>query len=318
MATRQRTGVVITPPDLVGVDWPEWCARLGLTTLGLHSGGGAAHDVLAALGETRHAAFAQRCAAAGVELEFELHCPHDLLPRELFAAHPRFFAQPPGAEARGPEGNWCISAPGCGELLGANARSLARRLRPSTRRHFFWPADETGGWCHCADCAQLSAADQSLRSTNAIAAAVRQDDPAAEVGWLAYHSTLEVPRDTRPAPGVILEYAPFGRCYDHPINDADCAENRRYWQTLTDLLTWFEPSRAHVLEYWLDSSYFSGWQKPAQKPRVAEGVLAADVAAYRDLGLRSITTFAVYMDGEYFATHGAAEVEQYAAVLGQA
>lgn len=310
-----RKGVVIVPDDLNGVNWPEKMRELGLNTLGMHSGGGAAHDVLDVLKPVLNEDFRADLVKNQVDLEFELHAAHNLMPRKNFAEHPEYFIQPVRSSQRLAEGNWCCNADALAEV-GKNAAALGKTLSPSTHRHFFWGEDTArGSWCHCRDCAGLSDSDQSLMAVNAMAEALRKEDPAAQVAYLAYCSLLTPPREVKPAEGVFLEFAPIERCFRHAIDDPACAQNRIQWQSLLKLLEIFPEEQVHVLEYWMDSSLFSSWQKPAKNPWVSREVIFADVAAYRKLGINSITSFAVYMDGAFFAAHGDGKLCEFAEAL---
>ena len=93
--------------------------------------------------------------------------------------------------------------------------------------------------------------------------------------------------------------------------------NREHLNVLVALLERFPAERVHVLEYWLDSSMYSNYRKPARKPLFVREVVSRDLRVYYDLGIRSITTFAVYMDGEYFEKHGENELAFYADQLGK-
>lgn len=312
-----RKGVVLTPADFVGVDWIALMKSLGLNTLGIHSGGGAAHDVLNTLGIMAKPEFQDQLRTAGIDYEYEIHVPHELMPRDLFANHPEYFALPFRAKERTANGNWCSAQAEALHIVSNNARLLGEKLNPSTSRHFFWGEDGDCGSCHCDECAVLSNADQSLLGVNAMAEQLQQFDPKAQVAFLAYCSTMERPRQVRPNGNVFLEYAPFYRCYHHAIDDAKCCINRRHWQALLELLEVFEPGNAHILEYWLDSSLFSKWKKPAVEPEVTREVMHRDLCAYYRLGIRSFTTFAVYMDGKYFETYGDSKLRDYCELLNE-
>lgn len=90
------------------------------------------------------------------------------------------------------------------------------------------------------------------------------------------------------------------------------AENR---EALERLLSLFPSEKTHILEYWLDSSLYGFTQHPPLKPIFIPDVVAADVAFYTSLGIRSITTFAVRQDGEYMHAHGDAEFQRYAEIV---
>ena len=58
-----------------------------------------------------------------------------------------------------------------------------------------------------------------------------------------------------------------------------------------------------ILEYWLDVSLFSGWKKPAVELPWRKDVFLSDVQTYASLGIRNVTSFAVYMDSAYWAAY---------------
>ena len=171
--------LVITPEDFNGVDWIAKMKELGLNTLGLHSGGGASHDVTAVLGDYAKEEFRKRVADAGLDLEYEDHAADSLLDRSLFKTHPEYFPMHCISGERREKGNWCISNPDVAELLASNAVNLAEKLVPSTHRHYFWSCDFHGGWCHCPACSAMTVSDQNLASVNAMAKALREADPQA-------------------------------------------------------------------------------------------------------------------------------------------
>ena len=73
--------------------------------------------------------------------------------------------------------------------------------------------------------------------------------------------------------------------------------------SLSTFLELMYPITAVVLDYWLDVSMASGWKKPAVELPWNGDVFRSDIATYASMGLRHITTFAVYMDSTYFSTY---------------
>lgn len=61
----------------------------------------------------------------------------------------------------------------------------------------------------------------------------------------------------------------------------------------------FPEDTAQVLEYWLDVSRFSRWNRTGVKLRWNRDVFLADVEAYPTRGIRHVTTFAVWIDADY-------------------
>lgn len=316
MSDAIRKGVVVTPEDFRGFDWLAEMRTLGLDTLGVHNGGGVGDRLTERLGDTFSKAFRQAAVENNVQVEYELHASSTLMPRSLFDVHPDYFRMPQKSRERSPDFNWCASSPQGRGVFAANAKEVAALLEPDTHRHFFW-SDDNRGWCHCDACRHLSDADQELEAANIIAKALREDDPHAQVAFLAYGQTFRPPVEVKPSGNVFLEYAPIQRCYRHAIDDSSCVVNRDCWRILLSLLEIFPADTTHVLEYWLDSSLYSAGKKPAVKPLFIPAVVKADLAAYHGLGIRSFTTFAVFMDGDYFVNHGKKELLEYADLLNE-
>ena len=158
--------------------------------------------------------FLGECARLGLQVEYELHAMRDLLPRDLFAGHPEWFRMDEQGK-RTPDANLCVSSEPALEIVATNALRLARRLRPTTNRYFFW-GDDGVAWCRCPSCGGFSDSEQALLLENRIAGELRKLDPGAELAHLAYANTLTPPAKVKPAPGVFLEFAPIHRRYDVP------------------------------------------------------------------------------------------------------
>ena len=117
-----KKGVVLVPGDFKGVDWIEKLKSNGLNTLGMHSGGGASHDVLEGLGYYASDEFRSTVAAAGLDYEYELHASKNLLPDALYETHPEYFIQTLRSKIRARNLNWCVTAPGLLEnVIAQNA-----------------------------------------------------------------------------------------------------------------------------------------------------------------------------------------------------
>ena len=307
-----KRGIILTPADFNGVDYLKLMRETELNTLGIHSGNGANHDLFERLGRFATPEFRAEVAAAGIECEYETHAASALMDPTLFSAHPEYFAVDGKTGERTCKRNWCITHPDVPAMVADNAEKLARRLPSSTHRYYFWCADFRGANCRCPECSKYSVADLQLKSVNAIAAGLRRVDPLAEISYLAYLDLDQPPVCTEPADGVFLEYAPFHRSYFESIAAPGNEKFRRSFEALTDF---FGSENCCILEYWLDSSYFSRYRKPAVRPTFIDAVLRRDLDYYLGTGAHAVTTFAVYMDGEFFKTYGDDDLRQYAATL---
>lgn len=323
-ATATR-GVVLYPFDLTLADWPERARRAGLTTIGLHAA--RRFDVLRDFIEGKAGRrFLRQCERNDLAIEFELHAMGELLSRELHLKDPALFRVDERGD-RNPDANCCPSSAAALDIIASKAVEWARLFQPTTHRYFYWP-DDGAQWCHCSRCRDLAASDQALRVENHVLRALRAQDPRAALAHLAYSHTLAAPQRVQPEPGIFLEFAPIQRNHVRSIGERaaatqagaggpDPGTNAGYLDILAANLRIFGTDTAQVLEYWLDVSRFSGWKRPAVKLPWDAAVCRADIAAYRALGLKHITTFATFMDADYVGRHGDFQpvLDEYGAAL---
>jgi hypothetical protein len=253
--------------------------------------------------------FRQKCRILNLQVEYELHAMHELLPRELFDKEPSLFRMNEAGE-RTADSNLCVSSERALEIITKRAISISRELRPTTGRYFLW-GDDGEPYCRCPGCADLSESDQALILENRLLEALRADDPRAQVAHLAYARTLRPPRRIKPKQGIFLEYAPIDRRYDLPLAANGDQRQRQHLESLDANLAVFGSEGAQALEYWLDSSRFSRWKRPAVKVPLNVSVLIADIETYASRGIRHIATFAVWIDEGYVTRYGDPPLGQY-------
>ncbi|MCL5098941.1 MAG: DUF4838 domain-containing protein [Candidatus Omnitrophica bacterium] len=308
----ETRGVVLTPADLTLKDWPERAARAGLTTIALHLRPSVVEKFV---DSPEGKEFLAKCARLGLNVEYELHALGELLPRNLFAKEPDLFRMNE-VGVRTPDVNLSVHSVRALEIASSNALRIAQKLRPTIHRYYFRGDDSTKGWCHCPKCRQYSASEQALIYEDCLVAALRKVDSQATLAHLAYATTVAVPVKVKPAPGIFLEFAPISHEYDRPFAQQT---NPRFGDTLQALranLKVFPVETAQVLEYWLDVSRFSRWRLPHQKLPWRPEVMAADAQTYAQLGIRNVTTFAVYIDANYFAQYGEpTAIQEYGDIL---
>jgi hypothetical protein len=189
------------------------------------------------------------------------------------------------------------------EIICEKALAITNVLRPTTGRYFYW-GDDGKPWCRCPKCRGLSPSEQALVIENHLCEALREVDPKAQVAHLAYHNTLVPPKNVKPNPGVFLEFAPIKRSYDVPYEQQQGPKLAEGLHALDANLEVFPKGTAQVLEYWLDVSRFSRWQRPGVKLPWNREVFLADVETYWGRGIRHITTFAAWIDANYHQRFG--------------
>ena len=298
-------GAVLAVEDLETADWPQLAHENGINTLGTHI---TPDQVLRFWESERGRKFQADCSRYGILVEHELHAMSALLPRELFAEDSAMFRMDEQGR-RTADFNCCASSARALDTIASRALYYARRLSPTNHRYYFW-LDDGAPVCHCPRCANLSASEQALTIENRMLDSIRTFDPQAMLAHLAYYSSLEAPRKVSPREGIFLEFAPFQRRLDQPITDSLCEVsgigcNARNLFYLKQNLEVFPAETAVVLDYWLDVSMASGWKKPAVELPWHGDVFRADLDTYARLGIRNITSFAVYMDSAYFQAYPA-------------
>lgn len=297
--TYQMKGVVLEVNDLETVDWPKLAHESGINTLGTHK---LPDEVLTFIQSEKGQRFLEGCKKYGIQVEHQLHAMSTLLPRDLFQTDSTLFRMNEQGR-RVADWNCCVHSEKALNTIADRALYFAQRIQPTNHRYYFW-LDDGGAICQCPQCKPYSASDQALMIENKILEKLRSWDKKAMVAHLAYDRTLAAPTKVRPSEGIFLEFAPFYRSWEKPIADRSVeARGMTHGHNLDCLeenLKVFNKETAEVLEYWLDVSLCSGWKKPAKQLPWHKDVYLKDLETYRSYGIRHFTTFAVYMDKDYF------------------
>jgi hypothetical protein len=102
-----------------------------------------------------------------------------------------------------------------------------------------------------------------------------------------------------------------------PLNDqGQRVRDYNLCDALDANLAWFGREGAQTLEYWLDLSRFSRWKRENVKQLPwHDDVFRDDLQLYADRGVRHVTTFAAWLDGDYVKRFGDPPVDAYGAGL---
>lgn len=295
----EMKGLVLSVQDLETVDWPTLAAENGINTIGTHV---YPEQVLKFMQSEKGKDFQESCRKHGIAVEHQLHSMSELLPRGLYSEDSSMFRMNEEGR-RVADFNCCVSSKKALGIIARNALKYAQLLPSGNHRYYFW-LDDGKPTCQCPLCSGYTASEQALIIENEMIKALKTHDPQAGLAHLAYLNTLDAPEKVKPEEGIFLEFAPIKRSWEKPLADTlatgrgmSHSENLRY---LHDNLKVFPAETAVVLEYWLDASLFSNWKKPAVKLPWHGEVFKSDIDTYAKLGIRNITSFAVYMDADYF------------------
>lgn len=313
-----RRGLLVHPEEFDEELIRQMC-QAGLNVLGLHPAGGKlAHESL----ETAIRLHAVPAIQARIDMardrnisvEYEAHALRWLVPRSLFCMVPDWFRMNERG-CRIPDFHLCVSNPEALMYLETRSEALARQLWTGAHRWSFWPDDVQGVGCCCSECRKLSLSDQALILANAVQRGIRRADPMGCTGFLAYQDTLDTPKKIRPEDGVFLEFAPIRRDHHRPLSDEGCEQNAREIRSVRQLLSFFGRQGAQAVDYWMDNSMFSHWQKPPQPFHLDIEVLKRDAEFYDSLGFESVTSFGCYLGQDYRERYGKPPIGDFGACL---
>jgi len=267
-------------------DWIIWAAHNRLNTIFLH-----VIDDPLALGAAPESQWQAHKATAvalarqrGMTIEHGGHGLTALLPRKLFKQMPTAFRYHNGK--RTPDHNFC---PTNAEGLAVIRRNAETHFRahPEVDVLHLWPDDiPGGGWCECERCRVYTPGEQSLMAINTIAEVLERVNPKAQVAFLAYHDTEDVPAKVIPRRNVCLSWAPRKRCYAHATDDDACSVNvPHYTRIFHAQAGHFHAAGAQpprVFEYYLDAVLFKSLLPPLPT------VMQRDLCFYRDAGAHTV------------------------------
>jgi hypothetical protein len=292
-----KRGVVVYPSDLISLGAEEWISLLkeaDLNLVGIHTDTRLEplHHLKDYLESDEGKKFVQACWEAEIDIEFELHILQDLLPRDLFEEHPEYFRMDKEGN-RQQKYNMCFSSERAFQEIEKSVIAITQWLKPTTNRYYFWTDDVDHSFCYCEMCEEYSKSEQALIYENRLLDILREINPSSTVAHLCYSNTLAAPINVKPKAGVFLEYAPIQRDCSKPLAPELVSH-------LKENLHVFPAETAHILEYWLDVSMFSGWKRDALvKVPCTKEQCRRDVALYEELGITSMTTFAAWINADY-------------------
>ena len=281
------------------LDYIDIARKHGLNTFSIYGG---------PRGQQIWADFENDCARYGIDLEYEEHMMSFLLPRNLFNTHPEYFRMNEQG-VRIDDANGCPSNKDALEIVYQKAQEIGRNYKSTNHKYYFWQ-DDGGGRCYCPQCKDYNASDQALIYENVCIEALKEIDPDAMLCHLCYATTTEPPKKVKPKDGIFLEFAPFYRNWYYPLKDTwvegvNGMTHAKYLKSLHDHLEVFPVETAQVLEYWLDDSMWSGWNRSKLKEVPWDiNVFQSDLETYAKYGIRHITCYTAYVGPQYVMKFG--------------
>jgi len=171
-----------------------------------------------------------------------VHTMDDLVPRDLFAAHPEYFAMRDGARKK--DGSQrCLTNP---EVLAIATERVRKKLRANPDATIVSVSqNDNQQFCECPACKAVDDAEGSHAGTmlvfvNAVAEAIEAEFPKVAVDTLAYQYTRKPPMTVRPRPNVIVRLCSIECCFSHSLDECPEDTNTSF---MRDLEGWGKLSR---------------------------------------------------------------------------
>ena len=267
-------------------EWIVWAARNYYNNIFLHTapddfGGGSVPEWF---WDVHCEEAIELIRTRGMRLEVGGHGLPALLPRKLFKQMPEAFREENGRRTK--KYNFCPSNEAGMNIVRQNARAYFAQ-RPNYDVYHIWADDiPGGGWCSCSQCAGYSTSDQLLLATNALAEVLTEQNPQAEISFIAYLDTEATPTQIKPCQNVSPLWAPRTRNYGRAIGDRDDPVNWPYYnETLAAQVEYFAGAgETAVFEYYSDAILFKSVLP------ILPQVMQQDLIAYRDLGVDAMQT----------------------------
>jgi len=265
--------------------WIAWAAQNRLNTIFLHVIEGLAVGAAPEKQWQRYKSKAVSLARQrGMTIEHGGHGLAALLPRRLFKQIPNAFRYHNGR--RVPDHNFCPTSEEGLAIIRQNAEAYFRAHTEVDVFHL-WPDDIPGrGWCACDRCRAYTPSEQAMLAANAVAEVLQNVNPEAQLAYLAYMDTEEVPTKVAPRHNVCLLWAPRSRCYAHATEDGTCAVNvPHYVENFREQVEHFRLTAARpprVFEYYLDAILYKSLLPPLPT------VMMQDLHFYRDAGAQTV------------------------------
>lgn len=182
-----------------------------------------------------------------------------LPPDEFFATHPEYYSEVAGQRVT--DGQVCTSHPAVAEIMAERICGFFA-AHPEISTIGLWPNDGYG-WCECPQCQAVEPqepawpyehvarrTDTYLQFVNRVAELVAPEHPDRDLSALAYVNYVQPPRFTTLAPNVRLCFAPFQRCFRHPLAaPAECTRRNAAYTEMLRQWRAMVPGTLYLFEY---------------------------------------------------------------------
>lgn len=195
-------------------------------------------------------------------------------PDEYFDAHPEYFSEINGVRVKD-RSQLCLTNPEVFDIALANLRKTI--IDHPECSIFSVSQNDWGNWCTCEKCRTIDEEEGShmgtvLRFVNKIDDAIRKEFPNISIDTLAYQYTRNLPKITKPNPGVLIRLCTIECCFAHPLDECHVDKSDMPSNFSQDIEAW--GSVSNDLFIWDYTTDFANYLMPFANLHVLKRNLA--------------------------------------------
>lgn len=203
---------------------------------------------------------------------------------DYFDEHPEWFGMTKGKRSSKPNIVFCTSND---EALAEFIRGIIAYLRAHPEIDIFqlWPPDSET-WCQCDLCSTIDGPNnRHAFLINRVTETINKELPEVMVECIAYRHYLAPPKGVPLTENIIVDFCPYARTYQTPINDDNNQINRFYRELIEQ---WIDDECFHG-----DIGIFSYYRKYIWRslPVVIPNTIAADLNYYNSIGVNGLSSY---------------------------
>ena len=183
-------------------------------------------------------------------------------PDKYFDAHPEYFSEINGARLK-ERSQLCLTNP---DVLRIAIDSVKKTIAEYPECTIISVSqNDWANWCECENCRKIDEEEEShmgtvLRFVNAVHDAITKEHPHISIDTLAYQYTRNLPKITRPRPGLLIRLCTIECCFAHPLEECHVDKTAMPSNFSEDIAAWSKVSKDIYL--WDYTTDFANYLMP--------------------------------------------------------
>ena len=192
-----------------------------------------------------------------------VHSFNRLVPPELyFDEHPEYFSEIDGVRTK-ERSQLCLTNP---DVLRITIENVRKTIEENPDCSIISVSqNDWANYCTCENCRKIDEEEDShmgtvLRFVNAVHDAVTKEYPHISIDTLAYQYTRNLPKITKPKPGLLIRLCTIECCFAHPLDECHVDKTDMPSNFSQDIAAWSQVSNDIFL--WDYTTDFANYLMP--------------------------------------------------------